>query len=122
MWLEVIASIKALFDVGKGAVDLTQSIERYRSDQVTILEAQRVSGFSTYSDEEVEELLHRIRGCVKKFIAQGDGADRVRCMCSVLNEAKAGNGGTLPQFDDWLNIYEQLNCASVGAGRRAFTS
>jgi len=114
-WLEVLSSIKGLFDVGKGAVDLQASIAKYRADPETIREATRVSHFSTYSDEELEALNRRINGCVKKFIEEGDGAGRVRCLCSVLNEAMIGNGGTLPEVDDWRNIYKQLRCTSSGA-------
>jgi hypothetical protein len=77
----------------------------------TIRESRRVSvAFSTYSDDEVEALLRRIEGCRQRFIDQGGGVDRARCIWSILEEASEGNGGELPLIDDWRNIYSQLYC------------
>ena len=58
----------------------------------------------------VELLLSPLKGCRDRFIQQGGGTDRSRCICSVLREAQEGNGGTLPEIDDWENIYRQLRC------------
>jgi len=62
------------------------------------------------SDSEIQELISKIEGCRDRFIAQGGGADRARCLCSIFNEIKAGNGGSLPVIDDWLRMYGQLGC------------
>jgi hypothetical protein len=112
-WLELLAWTKALFDTTKASIDLTTAYLKYRHDPETIQESQRVSvAFSTYSEEEVKSLLNRMKGCQDRFVAQGGGLDRARCICSVLQEAKDGNGGVLPLIDDWQNIYAQLHCGS----------
>jgi hypothetical protein len=113
-WLEVLAWVKTLFEATKATIDLRETYEHYRHDRETIRESERVSVvFSTFSEEEVRALVERVQGCRDRFILQGGGAERAKCICSVLNEAKAGNGGDLPFIDDWENIYRQLNCASV---------
>ena len=110
-WLQVLAWTKALFESTKAAIDLGETYEKYFHDPETIRESRRVSlSFSTYTEEEVESLITRLKGCRDRFIQQGGGADRSRCICSVLREAQEGNGGTLPEIDDWENIYRQLRC------------
>src|SRR6266852_4034942 len=110
-WLEVLSWTKALFEATKASIDLFATYQKYKSDPETIQESTRVSVmFSTYSEEEVNALASRLDGCRNRFIAQGGGSDRAQCICSVLNEAKAGNGGDLPLIDDWANIYNQLHC------------
>uniref|UniRef100_E6PH15 Uncharacterized protein n=1 Tax=mine drainage metagenome TaxID=410659 RepID=E6PH15_9ZZZZ len=115
LWLQVLAWTKTLFEATKAAIDLEQTFQKYARDPETIREAQRVSiAFSTYSLAEVESLLHRLEGCRERFISQGGGKDRAKCICSVLNEARDGNGGQLPLIDDWRNIYDQLQCSRAG--------
>jgi len=110
-WLEVIAWVKTLFEATKATIDLRGTYEKYRLDHATIRESQRVAAaFTTYSDAEVESLLHRLKGCRDRFIDQGGGKERAQCICSVLQEAEDGNGGTLPDIDDWDNIYKALQC------------
>ena len=108
--------MKTLFELTKSSVDLLdleRTHQKYRRDPETIREARRASvQFQTFSEAEVESLLDRIQGCRDRFISQGGGADRARCICSVLNEARAGNGGELPLIHDWRKIYDQLACAS----------
>jgi hypothetical protein len=111
LWLEVLSLTKALFDAVKSGADVLESYRKHRQEQDTINESQRVSvAFSTYSEAEVRSILLRLEQCRDRFIAQGGGADRARCLCSVFNEARIGNGGTLPLIDDWENMYRQLGC------------
>ncbi len=115
LWLQVLAWTKTLFEATKAAVDLEQTFQKYVGDPETVREARRVSiAFSTYSQTEVESLLRRLEGCGDRFISQGGGKERARCVCSVLNEARDGNGGRLPLIDDWQNIYDQLQCSKLG--------
>jgi len=112
LWLEVLSWVKTLFEATKATIDLGTTYEKYRSDKETLREAERVSvQFSTYSDAEAESLLRRLKGCRDRFVSQGGGVERARCICSVLHEAMEGNGGTLPFIDDWQNIYHQLRCS-----------
>jgi hypothetical protein len=113
LWMEVLSWVKALFEAGALSADLTKLYLKYRNDPATVKEAQRVSvAFSTFSDAEVESLLSRLKGCRDRFIAQGGGSERARCICSVLHEAAEANGGALPAIDDWENIYRQLRCGN----------
>ena len=112
VWLEVLSWIKALVDATTLGADLQKAYERHRQESDTIAEARRVSVvFSTYSEEEVQALADRLKGCRDRFIAQGGGAERAKCICSVLNEAMAGNGGRLPHIDDWERFYRELKCS-----------
>jgi hypothetical protein len=112
IWLEVLAWTKTLFEATTATIDLAATYRKHRQERDTIQEAARVSVvFSTYTEGEVQALSTRLQGCRDRFIKQGSGADRANCICSVLNEAAAGNGGTLPLIDDWQNIYSTLRCA-----------
>jgi hypothetical protein len=111
LWLEALAGLKALYDLVEGAVDWAASYQRHRQEADTIREAQRVSvEFSTYSDAEIQAIIRRIEGCRDRFIAQGGGKDRASCLCSIFNEIIAGNGGFLPNIDDWQKMYKVLHC------------
>jgi hypothetical protein len=111
LWLEALAGLKALFDLLEGAPDYYERLRAHMRESDTISESKRVSEtFSTYSDDEVRAILRRIEGCRNRFIAQGGGADRSQCLCSIFNELRAGNGGTLPMIDDWARMYQLLKC------------
>ncbi len=117
LWLEILSLTKALFEAIKFGADILESYQKHRQERETIQESRRVSkAYSTYSEEELEAILSRLKQCRDRFIKQGGGSDRARCVCSVLDEAKKGNGGQLPIIDDWENIYRQLGC-----GRKDFS-
>jgi hypothetical protein len=65
--------------------------------------------YSTYSDSEVEAIRQRIERCRDRFIEEGSGEARRKCLCSVLRDVKAGNGGIIP-LPEWDRIYGQLHC------------
>jgi hypothetical protein len=114
VWLELLASTKALFDASKSVIDLTATVQKYRNDPETIQESERISvRYSTYSDGVIESFTGRMMGCDERFAAQGGGKDRRRCICSILNELAEGNNG-LPDIDDWKKIYQQLGCKRGG--------
>ena len=111
VWLEVLSYIKALFEGITLGADVREQYRKHRAEKDTIAEAQRVSQvFSTYSEEEVEAILARLKACMERFVKEGSGAARQRCLCNVFRDVIDGNGGTLPHIDDWENIYRQLNC------------
>jgi len=118
LWLEALAGVKALFDLFEGAPDYYARLRAHMQESDTIAESKRVAEtFSTYSDEEVHSLLKRIEGCRDRFITQGGGADRAQCLCSIFNEIRLGNGGTLPLIDDWTRMYGQLRCTQTHRSR-----
>jgi hypothetical protein len=78
------------------------------------MEARRAAEtLSTYSDDEVREIIRRIEGCRDRFIKQGGGKERARCICSVLKEIADGNGGIVPIIDHWREMYDQLGCETI---------
>jgi hypothetical protein len=112
-WLEVLSYIKALFEAITLGADIQQQYEKHRTERDTIAEAERVSlAFSTYSEKEVQAILDRLKACRDRFITEGSGAGRRKCLCSVFKDVIDGNGGKLPHIDDWENIYGQLNCTT----------
>ncbi|SRR6266550_387333 len=115
IWLEVLSWTKALFEATVLGADLRKAYEQHRQEKATIGEAKRVSHtFSTYSEEEVEALLNRLKQCRDRFIQEGSGPNRAKCLCSVFADAMVGNGGKLPLIDDWGRFYKQLNCSKRG--------
>jgi hypothetical protein len=118
LWLEALAGLHALYDVIKVGANFATSVARYLSDPAIRSEAEVAASQSTYSDEEVREVIKRIDGCRRRFIEQGGGKDRARCFCSILNEIKDGNGGTLPDFGSWREMYDQLQCGVSLSKRR----
>lgn len=113
VWLDVLAWTKALFDAATASVNVYDAYRRHHDETDTQQEAARVSAvFSTFSEEEVASILNRLMGCRDRFVVQGGSKDRASCLCSVLNEVKKGNGGTLPHIDDWKRIYSTLKCGN----------
>ena len=111
IWLEVLSYVKALFDAITLGADVREEYRKHRADRDTISEAHRVSEvFSTYSDQEVESILNRLKACRDRFITEGSGPARRQCLCSVFKDIIEGNGGRLPRIDDWERIYRELNC------------
>jgi hypothetical protein len=64
--------------------------------------------YSTYSDGEVEAIRQRIERYRDRFIEEGSGEARRKCLCSVLRDVKAGNGGSIP-IPEWDKIFDQLH-------------
>lgn len=111
VWLEVLSYVKALFEAITLGADVREQVRKHRTEKDTIAEAQRVSAsFSTYSEEEVQAILERLKACQERFIKEGSGPARQRCLCQVFKDVIDGNGGRLPRIDDWENIHRQLNC------------
>jgi hypothetical protein len=111
VWLEVLSYVKALFEAITLGADIRKQYQKHRDEPDTITEARRVSEvFSTYSEAEVAAIAERLKACANRFIAEGSGPARLRCLCNVFKDVIDGNGGRLPRIDDWENIYRQLNC------------
>jgi hypothetical protein len=110
-WLELLSYVKALFEAVTLGADIREQFRKHRKERDTIAEAKRVSHvFSTFSEQEVQAILDRLKACQDRFIKEGDGSARKRCFCHVFKDVIDGNGGALPRIDDWENIFQQLNC------------
>jgi hypothetical protein len=89
LWLEVLSLTRALFDAVKSGEDIVESYRKHKQEKDTIQASGRVSAtFSTYSDKEVKSSLSNLEKCRDRFIRQGGGENRARCICSVLNEPR----------------------------------
>jgi hypothetical protein len=112
--LETIASVaavgSALLEVYKfGNEPFTTVLSRSRASITPeTVDAVSVATFGSYTDEEVRSIEKRLLQCRKRFIIDGDGAQRRRCMCGVLKDVAQGNGG-LPG-GIWSELSQQLNC------------
>lgn len=112
-WASIAAIVSAMCDVISTGRDTFQAFfdRRISAPDINSRAAALQAAMSTYSDEEVEAIRNRILGCRQRFVAEGSGQQRKTCLCSVLQDVKDGNGGTIP-FGDWANVYDTLGCAA----------
>ena len=106
--LEIASQIAGIFSAIATAAQLgisyhaaLEKVDRKEIEQQAKLLA------STYSDDELRSIHERIQSCRDRFIHEGDGGKRVQCMCSVLEDAIIGNGGTAP-IPEWAKMFRQL--------------
>lgn len=112
-WASIAAIVSAMCDVIATGRDTFEIFYRERlAAPSTAIQAEVLAKtFSTYSDDEIDAIRERIEGCRRRFVEEGSGERRKRCLCSVLTDVKDGNGGKIP-VDDWSDIYGQLGCVA----------
>ena len=101
---QIASIVSAIASAAQLGISYSQAEARLDSDTIET-HARALS--TTYDDDELTALYDRIQTCRDRFISEGDGTKRVRCMCSVLNDAIIGNGGISP-IDDWQNMHAEL--------------
>lgn len=112
--LEMVAQVSALVSALADGYNLArpafEALLARRKTEITpeTLPPTVILYFNTFSDDEMEDIERRLRGCRDRFIEQGAGGDRRACLCSVLRQVDAGNNG-LPE-GDWKNLADQLGC------------
>jgi len=75
IWLELLSYVKALFEAITLGADIREQYKKHRRERDTLVEANRVSDvFSTFSDQEVQAILERLKACQDRFTKEGDGA------------------------------------------------
>lgn len=117
-WLFIAATISALSDAVNLGISFNKAYEKYTLRRVgnTARLSRRVrvlrTAFSTYSTDEVEAIAERLRRCRDRFIREGAGSQRAKCLCSVLEDVRDGNGGMIP-VAAWRDAYKQLQCAKL---------
>lgn len=112
-WASLAAIVSAMSDVLTiGAQTFDFFFRRRLADPALPQKAEVLrDAYSTYSDREVEAIKKRIEACRDRFIKEGTGEGRKTCLCSVLQDVKDGNGGTIP-VDEWQKAYDKLGCAA----------
>lgn len=113
-WANIASVISAMIDVVQLGRDTFQNYYRDRQKDPALEKkaAGLAAALSAYSDEETAAVLARIDGCRLRFIEEGAGEARRRCMCRVLRDVRDGGGGVL--FDpEWEKAYLQLRCTAV---------
>ena len=113
-WHEILAGIRALYDLVKFDSDYQTSFLKYRSEIKVYREAQRVAGIFHSSRNEIDALVSDIGACRHRLESQGSGNDRSRCLCRILSSIKEGNGGSIPPIDEWERMHAELGCAPAG--------
>ena len=114
-YANLVATISAMCAVYQTGKDIYKSHFSKFIGSPTIKQDAKILRLAlmTYSAEEIEEIEDRIKGCRDRFIREGIGKKRARCLCSVLTDVKDGNGGVIPNIDRWKETYDQLKCASL---------
>lgn len=112
-WASLAAIISAMCDVLNTGRDTYEFFYKQRLSDPNALQraAALQHAFSTYTDREIERIKERVEGCHDRFIKEGSGTRRTECLCSVLTDVKDGNGGSIPDFDNWPQTYDKLGCA-----------
>lgn len=110
-WLRLLATVKAVSSAVMDEADFQHELAHWTSDGETIQESQRVSAdFLDYTDEQVRVMASRLQACLDQTVQRASPDQRAECICGILNEVRIGNGGHLPQIDDWQDVYRQLGC------------
>ena len=117
VYVQVATIVSALAKALDTGLDYFQALKDVESDPIKLRE-DAVALQNTYDESEIGAISGRIQGCRDRFLEEGHGENRVRCLCSVLRDASAGNGGTMP-IDDWQKMFEKLRCASMGSAAAA---
>jgi len=111
-WAAIAAIVSAMCDVINTGKDIFQEFFDRRIAAPDSMEraARLQQALSTYSDDEIKAINKRLQACRDRFVREGSGPQRRDCLCSVLQDVKDGNGGTIP-FPDWEQAYNTLGCA-----------
>ncbi len=110
-WTALAAMISAMMDVIRTGSETYQAFfEARRSDDDAMKKGEALRlALNTYSDAEMISIQSRIETCRNTYIVEPVGEERQACLCQVLNDVKAGNGGTLPDYE-WAAMHKKLGC------------
>lgn len=108
--LQLAAQVASIASAVFNAIRFGESVSDWLSRaDLKKIEAQAVVLANTYSNSELESIRDRLEACRRRFEREGDGAQRVRCVCSVLHDARDGNGGSFP-ISEWKEAFSILGC------------
>ncbi len=108
---QIAATISAMADVySLGKESFSQYLDRRQKSKEYNARGEILQkALSSYGDDEIDAIDERIRACKDRFIREGSGQNRKKCLCSVLTDVRDGNGGSFP-FPQWRSLYKQLGC------------
>jgi len=109
-WVDILAGIRALYDLVKFGSDYTKSFLKYQQDPETCAEGRRVDHMAYTTSHHLLALMRDIEAC-RDRITQGTVEDPAHCLCSIFNTIKDENQGTL-LVGEWTRIYRELGCGS----------
>jgi hypothetical protein len=112
-WVDILAGIRALYDLVKFGSDYQTGFLKYQQDPEICAEGRRVSRMIYTSSGEMSALMRDIEAC-RDRITEGKVEDRACCLCSIFNNIKNGNEGIL-LIGEWKLMYSEL-CGSEGRG------
>jgi hypothetical protein len=104
----IVSAMVDVYKVGRGTFTSFLDSRKRAPDYISKGEILK-KALSTFSDRELDAIKERIEGCRDRFIEEGSGARRKNCLCSVLNDVRDGNGGSIP-VPEWDEMYDQLGC------------
>lgn len=64
--------------------------------------------FNSYDPAELQAIYRRLAECRQQFMQTLEGQARQECICNVLRAVAAGNGGSLPDIDNWSETFKRL--------------
>lgn len=110
-WVAIAAIVSAMCDVINTGRDIFLEFYERRITAPDAMEraATLQQALSTYTDDEIKAINKRLQACRDRFVREGSGPHRRDCLCSVLQDVKDGNGGTIP-LPDWEQSYRTLGC------------
>ena len=112
-WTEIAAIVSAMCDVITTGRDTFKAFyEHHINAPDTRRQATVLQHALSYSAEELEAIKQRLNECRERFIAEGGGQQRTRCICSVLRNVKNGNGGKIP-LREWEKAYKAMACVAM---------
>ncbi|WP_444905047.1 hypothetical protein ACJJIU_10150 [Microbulbifer sp. CnH-101-E] len=97
----IVSAITSSIQLGVSYLQAEKKVDKKE------MERQAKILVSTYDDNELASLHDRIKTCRDRFVNEGSGTQRVKCMCSVLKDAITGNGD-IPPLPEWGRMYNQL--------------
>ena len=107
-----VSAMCAVFDLGVRHLNGELVFQRALREPIDPDTVAKLAETNTFVLDEIEAIQRRLERCYQHFVREGDGEQRVICLCSVLSDVYRGNGNNIP-VDDWADKYRQLNCSDI---------
>lgn len=111
-WIEVIAGVRALYDLIRGQSEFYQ-VFRMHQKLVTAQAERARTEYPDYTNEDLEDLGRKVEACRELMFRFGKAGDRYPWLCALFREIADLNHGSLPDVDEWPMIFDRLGCACM---------